>query len=51
MKANKIPNETLKVLRSTPKEWTPEWVMKTFVRDRFMKMMESINDTLNLVRD
>ena len=48
MNAVKIPNEILKVLGSTPEEWTPEWVMDDFVKSEFMKMMESINKTMNL---
>ena len=48
MNAENIPKDTLKVLHSTPKEWSPEWVMQKFVGGGFMKMMESINDTMNL---
>lgn len=45
MKPEKIPVE---VVKAAQEQWTPEWIMEDFVKSGFMKMLESMNETMDL---
>ena len=49
MKPENIPIESLEAIHSALKEWTPEWVVEDFVKNGFMKMMEIMNKTMDLL--
>ena len=48
MKAEKISTLSQKVIGSAQKKWTPEWVIQDFHKCEFVKMMENLNEVMNI---